>query len=540
MNYIAILFVVANFLSCITPKEENRLANNELNLNEDFVPKAIEIPYLAHQSLKKDFENIQHHGRLISLYSNIYGEIRTKQDFNPSFRVAWNEKYLLIRYEVIDDLHVTTKSWKLWQGDALALFFGKEIEGSRNFIQEAYSIEANQNNNLRTLKYDFRKSNTYKSQFQFISNATISDTLKVIEIAIPFQNFDTKGTLDDEYNLQLIGYDYDIAKDEQYIAYPFSYIVGFSFNPWAAKKIKLVEKVKEEESIILRAFQIDNDSLTIVLYGKESLDGRKAILRDTKLIYFEETIKGTDSSLFTFTIPLPKVDENYKTTALFVDDEFIDIVDLGILPIKHINTKAVRYEDDIRVFQKQDRLIQKKDSIILFLGSSTIRRWESLENDFEDLNIVNRAFGGSIASDINLYIDKIVIPHNPYKIVYYEGDNDIYFKIKPTDFIDTCKVFVNKVREKLPNTEIILVSIKPSPARKKYWPEMLKANSLLKSLADTTDNVSYLDITNVMFDSKNQIIDGIWENDKLHMNQKGYDLWKDLFKQKLYSNLMEN
>lgn len=541
--YITLLLLFSfNLMACSSNEEkaqktETTLKEENNNLRtgdeEGFKARPMEIPFLRHTNLDADFKRLKDSGLYIKPYSNTFAETVKDEDFKPEYKVAWNEEYLLIRYTVKDDVHYKNKSWRLWQGDALALFFGKEIPDSRNFIQETYVADQSRENNMRTLRYDFRKQNTYKSEYDFISSATFGDSSITMEIAVPFNNFDTKGKVGDKYKLQLIAYDYDQKRDKDYIAYPLSYIVGISYNPWAARKIKLVKNVKPQKELTVRAFQLDYDSLRVILYGDSAYAGKRICLRDKKLIYFEEEITSTDSTLFTFTMPLPNIDSSYKTTALFIDDEFVETVNLGIIPIKRINTESKRFENTIRVFEALDRINGVPDSCIVFLGSSTIRRWESLQKDFKNVNILNRAFGGSIASDVNLYIDRIITPYKPKKIIYYEGDNDVAFRIPPATIADTTKVFIERVKKALPKTEIILLSIKPSPSRKRYWSNMQKTNAIFKAIADTAENVEYVDITKVMFDERGQILKDIWENDKLHLNEKGYELWKPILKKHL-------
>ena len=61
---------------------------------------------------------------------------------------------------------------------------------------------------------------------------------------------------------------------------------------------------------------------------------------------------------------------------------------------------------------------------IVFVGSSTIRRWDTAAY-FPDLKIINRGFGGSELADAVRYVDRIVIPYEPRLVVVYSGDNDI-------------------------------------------------------------------------------------------------------------------
>ena len=61
---------------------------------------------------------------------------------------------------------------------------------------------------------------------------------------------------------------------------------------------------------------------------------------------------------------------------------------------------------------------------IVFVGSSTIRRWDTASY-FPDLKIINRGFGGSEMADAVRYVDRIILPYEPRLVVVYSGDNDI-------------------------------------------------------------------------------------------------------------------
>ena len=54
-------------------------------------------------------------------------------------------------------------------------------------------------------------------------------------------------------------------------------------------------------------------------------------------------------------------------------------------------------------FKKSDR------ELIVFTGSSSIRFWMNLKDDFIEYDVLNRGFGGSIFSDLNFFIEDLVI-----------------------------------------------------------------------------------------------------------------------------------
>src|SRR5688500_3924563 len=83
------------------------------------------------------------------------------------------------------------------------------------------------------------------------------------------------------------------------------------------------------------------------------------------------------------------------------------------------------FEKDIRAYEAADRKDPPTPGGIVFYGSSSIRMWKSLKEDFPGMNVINRGFGGSTAPDALRYVDRIVIPYKPSAVVVYEGDNDL-------------------------------------------------------------------------------------------------------------------
>ncbi len=124
---------------------------------------------------------------------------------------------------------------------------------------------------------------------------------------------------------------------------------------------------------------------------------------------------------------------------------------------------AVRFEAEIRDFERYDAEHPWPAGGILFVGSSTIRRWD-LAQSFPDLPTLNRGFGGSQLSDVLHYFDRIVVPYRPRVVVLYEGDNDLAAGETAEQVVAELRQFVTRLRETLPGTRLIVVSIKPSLA----------------------------------------------------------------------------
>lgn len=65
------------------------------------------------------------------------------------------------------------------------------------------------------------------------------------------------------------------------------------------------------------------------------------------------------------------------------------------------------------------------------------------------------------------------------------------------------------------------------------WPEMERANSLLRAFCETERNVRYIDVATLMLDAQGRPRADLFEADGLHMNTHGYDLWVSVLKPRL-------
>ncbi len=191
-----------------------------------------------------------------------------------------------------------------------------------------------------------------------------------------------------------------------------------------------------------------------------------------------------------------------------------------------------RWEKDIQAFEKQDQKAFPPKGSILFLGSSSIRKWD-LNKYFPDLKTINRGFGGSQMEDPVYYADRIVFPYNPKIIVLYEGDNDINNGKTPETIFTDYKDFVKIVHDKLPKTRILYICIKPSMSR---WPvidKLRQTNELIRKFTQKDKRLQYLDVDAPMTGNDGKPRPELFEKDNLHLNHEGYVLWSAIVRRHL-------
>lgn len=186
------------------------------------------------------------------------------------------------------------------------------------------------------------------------------------------------------------------------------------------------------------------------------------------------------------------------------------------------------FQDEIQAFKKQDRVSPPPANAILFVGSSSFRKWTDVQSYFPGFTIINRGFGGSVLPDVISYAKDIIIPYQPKQVLIYCGDNDLASSdsITPQIVAARFKQLFYVIRNALPKTRVSFVSIKPSPSRERLMPKMKQANSLIKSFLAKEKNTSYIDVYNPMLLPNGKPKPDLFLEDNLHMNEKGYAIWQ--------------
>ncbi|WP_245233009.1 GDSL-type esterase/lipase family protein [Maribacter forsetii] len=183
---------------------------------------------------------------------------------------------------------------------------------------------------------------------------------------------------------------------------------------------------------------------------------------------------------------------------------------------------------------KYDSIWDSSKETIVFTGSSSVRLWRKLQEEFPEHQIVNSGFGGSQASDLLFFIDELILSYNPKKVFIYEGDNDLWAKKSPVDVLNTTTEIIRRIKAKNASTQVILISAKPSISRWKIRKKYKRLNRKMDRFAKNDPNLFYVDIWKPMM-NKRKLKTDIFIEDGLHMNQKGYDIWytamKDLVNQ---------
>ncbi len=180
---------------------------------------------------------------------------------------------------------------------------------------------------------------------------------------------------------------------------------------------------------------------------------------------------------------------------------------------------------EIDAFTTADASNPPPQGAVLFIGSSSIRKWTTLAKDFPGVPIINRGFGGSELADSVFYADRIAIPYHPRAVILYAGDNDIAAGKSPEAVAADFKAFRTKIHASLPRAHIYYLSIKLSPSRAKFKAPMLRANELVAADCAAHGYCTFVDVTAPMLDPAGNPRPELFLADQLHMKPAGYALW---------------
>jgi lysophospholipase L1-like esterase len=196
------------------------------------------------------------------------------------------------------------------------------------------------------------------------------------------------------------------------------------------------------------------------------------------------------------------------------------------------------FASEINAFQAADQKQMPPSGAVLFIGSSSVRFWTTLAQDFLEIPVINRGFGGSFIQDSTAYADRIAIPYKPKMIVLFAGTNDLDYGHKsPEQVLQDYKDFVVKIHAALPDTRIVFISISPTVARWKNEANILETNHLIQEFTfqtnSPTEKLDFIDTHSQLLTPDGQPQPRLLRADGLHFNSDGYHVFTAIVKPRI-------
>jgi lysophospholipase L1-like esterase len=187
-----------------------------------------------------------------------------------------------------------------------------------------------------------------------------------------------------------------------------------------------------------------------------------------------------------------------------------------------------RFAKEIEAFDEADAKNPAEKGGIVFTGSSSIRLL-SLPKVFPGLKALNRGFGGSHISEMNHYLDRLVLRYEPSMVVFFCGTNDLWDKKSPEQVEEDFTEFRTRLFAKLPEARLIVMAIRPSPARVSIREVEAEMNRRFRKAAEADQRITFVSGSWDRFlEDAAKPEPELFVADGLHMSDAGYVIWKEL------------
>jgi lysophospholipase L1-like esterase len=207
-------------------------------------------------------------------------------------------------------------------------------------------------------------------------------------------------------------------------------------------------------------------------------------------------------------------------------------VTAGMLPAIAVSVLAEpadnRWEPAIRAFERDDRETAYPDNAILFVGSSSIRLWDTLAADMAPHAVIQRGFGGARTADVVRYAERILAGRRPPALVLFVANDirgDAATDLEPAEAAAQFKAFLDHVRRESPETVMLVVAVTPTESRWAVWPQIRRLNQRLAGLCDETAHTIFIPTEDLYLGPTGRPQPELFRTDRLHLSPAGYARW---------------
>ena len=194
-----------------------------------------------------------------------------------------------------------------------------------------------------------------------------------------------------------------------------------------------------------------------------------------------------------------------------------------------------RWGDEIKKLEALDAQEPDPQDAVLFVGSSSIRRWDDIEIDMAPYHPIRRGYGGAKYSDVAVFAARLLQPHQYRALVLFVG-NDVTGKPddpEPGQVERWVRSIISVSHEHQPQSPVFLIEVTPTEKRFAAWPRIRAVNASLREVALSTPDTYFIATAGQFLDPKGHPRDEFFVDDRLHLNGAGYDLWSELIRRRL-------
>ncbi|MGB1318296.1 MAG: GDSL-type esterase/lipase family protein, partial [Flavobacteriales bacterium] len=98
---------------------------------------------------------------------------------------------------------------------------------------------------------------------------------------------------------------------------------------------------------------------------------------------------------------------------------------------------------------------------------------------------------------------------------------------EPATIAEEAETFVDGMRRLANGSPVLILSVKPSISRWELKDKYIELNGRLKNVAASFDHAVFVDVWSPMLKRNKEVNPKLFIEDGLHMNEKGYEIWKN-------------
>lgn len=193
---------------------------------------------------------------------------------------------------------------------------------------------------------------------------------------------------------------------------------------------------------------------------------------------------------------------------------------------------------EIEAFKEENNSSASGKSL-LFLGSSSIRLWETLKEDMAPYPVIQRGYGGAHLRDAIFFSEALFGNCNPRAIIGFIA-NDIKGVAedeRPQRIKRLFKFFVQQAKARHPDVPFLWIEITPTQSRWAQWEDIQCVNNKIKAYCDKTENLYFVETAATFLNAQGKPKTELFVEDQLHLNAQGYAVWSKIIKDEIEKRL---
>jgi len=205
------------------------------------------------------------------------------------------------------------------------------------------------------------------------------------------------------------------------------------------------------------------------------------------------------------------------------------------LPAEQVAAARDKWGEDIAKLKALDKKEKYSKEAILFLGSSSVRRWETIKEDMAPYEVIQRGYGGAKYADLAVFAEELIAPHEFRAVVIYAGNDvtGLETDATPEQVAEWFKVVADAALARQPEAKVFCVATTPTPKRWEAQPKIVQVNAALRTMCFQNPKFNYVITAQCFLNEEGLPQEELFVEDKLHLNAAGYQVWAERIKANL-------